>query len=288
MTPPTIAPGSAGAGPVVRAYRRSPMSWFRRVYLRHRGLRDDDLFLASYPRSGSLWLRFLVYEMIHGDASFLAIQKGATYVGWQAVAVPILPAGGRVIKTHEPYRSVYRRAIHLVRDPRDVCVSYFKFMQRMERITVRPGDDVEASFDVFIDALIRGRIDAYGTWQSHLFSWLNASESKRADVLALRYEDLRADPVAAVERMGQWLGLELAEGRAEEVVRLCSLERMRAAEIEANEKTPEAMPVEGLRTGVPVISDGAVEGWRARLTEEQVGRFSAFADGLERMGYPLA
>ena len=36
---------------------------------------------------------------------------------------PVLPNGGRLIKTHEQYRSQYKRAIYLMRDLRDVMLS---------------------------------------------------------------------------------------------------------------------------------------------------------------------
>ncbi len=32
--------------------------------LRHRDVRPDDTFIASYPRAGSTWLRFLLQETL--------------------------------------------------------------------------------------------------------------------------------------------------------------------------------------------------------------------------------
>jgi hypothetical protein len=285
----TIAPGSGGAGLVVRTYRRSPLRWIRRVYLDHRGLTDNDVFLASYPRSGSVWLRFLIYEMTRGNSSLVAVQRDVPYVGWHRPAAALLPDGGRAVKTHEPYLPIYRRAIHLVRDPRDVCLSYFRFLQRMEKVTVRPSDNVEASFERFVDAFIGGRLDAHGTWQSHLFSWVTAAEDARADVLRIRFEDMRADTPASVLRIGTFLGLELSAERAAAVAQRCSIAAMRAAEAHAVAATPEALPAASLRTRVPLIAEGAVEGWRERMTPAQAARIAdAFARGLAMMSYPAA
>jgi hypothetical protein len=36
-------------------------------------LAPNDVCLASYPRSGSAWLRFLLTELLSGDASFVTI-----------------------------------------------------------------------------------------------------------------------------------------------------------------------------------------------------------------------
>ncbi|CAN5762483.1 hypothetical protein BH24CHL5_BH24CHL5_04260 [soil metagenome] len=38
-------------------------------YLAHRGLVPGDIFCASYPRSGSVWLRIMLIEMLAGDAT---------------------------------------------------------------------------------------------------------------------------------------------------------------------------------------------------------------------------
>jgi hypothetical protein len=172
-----------------------------------------------------------------------------------------------------------------VRDPRDVCLSYFTFLQRVERLVIRPGDDVAASFDRFVDAFLAGRLDAHGTWQSHLLSWLGAAQEGRAAVLRVRFEDLRADPAGQVERIAEWLGISLASGAAAGVAARCSIERMREAEAYAAAHTPEALPAVALRTGLPNVSSGRVGGWRSRLTRDQAARFGAVAGGLALMGY---
>ncbi len=281
-----IAPGSDGAGLARRLYRRSPVRWLRTTVIAHHGIRADDVFVASYPRSGSVWLRFLIMEMTVGGASFKDLPRTLPELGRQRRGPAVLPGGGRVIKTHEPYSARYRRAVHLVRDPRDVAISYFRFMQRLGKIVVRPTDDLAASFDHFIDALIAGRIDAHGTWQTHLLSWVRAADEQRSDILRLRYEDLAAEPVAGVGRIGRWLGLDLSPEHAARVVEACSLDRMRRSEAERDQDRV----ARGIRISpapqFALVNSGRVDAWRAELTDQQVARLGAFAEGLELMGYP--
>jgi hypothetical protein len=283
-----FARGAAGAGLPLRLYRRSPIRWLIKVQWDHRGLRTDDLFLAAYPRSGTSWFRFLFVEMLSGDASFERIRREVPYVGRHHRAPDLLPGGGRIIKTHEPYRRHYRRALHLVRDPRDVAVSYFHFMQRIGKLVVKPGDDLPASLDRFIDAFLDGHVDAHGTWQSHLFSWLRQAEREPARILRVRYEDVRADPAAELTRIGAWLGLELTAKEAAGIAERCSLERMRQAEAEALAHAPHVFDPRAVRTGLTLLRQGSVGGWRTALSEPQQRRFAVFADGLALMGYPLA
>lgn len=251
----------------------------------HRGLRPEDVFLASYPRSGNAWLRFLLLAMYDRPLGFGTLKTDMPYMGQHADAPRLLPTGGRIIKTHEPYLPAYRRAIHLVRDPRDVVLSYFRFMQRIEKIVVASGDDVALTFDRFVDAFLAGRVDAHGTWQSHLDSWLAAAGSGACEVLRIRYEDLRAEPVQGVRFIANWLGLDVSPERAAEIVELCSIEHMRDAEREALRDTPRALPPAARRTGISVIGQGSVGSWRDALSSDQQRRFNSFAEGIAAMGY---
>src|ERR1700737_891797 len=95
-----------------------------RVWSWHLGLRPQDAFLAAYPRSGSTWLRFILFEILTGeDAGFRNIETCIPEIGTNRGVSPILPGGGRLIKTHEKYRKDYTKAVLLVRDPRDVLLS---------------------------------------------------------------------------------------------------------------------------------------------------------------------
>src|SRR5919199_2355406 len=93
-----------------------------------RGLRDSDVLLASYPRSGSTWLRFMLYEVFTGRQSeFGRVLEVIPYLGNQAGAPPTLPEGGRVIKTHESRSFGPARALYVVRDPRSVALSQYSY-----------------------------------------------------------------------------------------------------------------------------------------------------------------
>jgi estrone sulfotransferase len=186
-------------GTVLRdALRRSRLLRAAVVANRHRGLRADDLFVASYPRSGNTWVRFVLAELANGaPADFESIDRMIPAIGSHRGAVGLV-SGRRLIKTHEPYRAQYARAVYLVRDVRDVLISWY-------RVTRSDPDDVSA-LDSFVAEFITEQASPYGRWTDHVRSWQRARERGKP-VLICRFEDVQADPPMAFMQIASFLGL---------------------------------------------------------------------------------
>jgi len=132
--------------------------------VRHRDVRSDDTFIASYPRAGSTWLRFLLQEtLMEQPSTFPSVNRVIPQVGFHKNAHR-LPNGGRIIKTHEAFRREYGRAIYLVRDPRDVLLSEYAF-QRALGLTAVEMDD-------YIGDFVMRRVNANGSWRDHILTSL--------------------------------------------------------------------------------------------------------------------
>jgi hypothetical protein len=242
------------------------------TWLQHRGLRGHDVFIASYPRSGSTWLRFMLYELVTGaESSFAGVDQTLADIGYQHRAPGVLPNGGRLLKTHEPYRCDYKKSIFLVRDVRDVVVSEYVFTRR-ERFFA--GD-----FDEFFRRFMAGRVNRYGFWGNHTRAWLEAAQQHPGQVLGLRFEDLRQDPIQTVMRCLRFLGVDRDVQAVERAVDAHSLRRMQAKE---DQEQKFAANADGLR----FITDGAVGKGQHKLTpaqeQELVGRV---APELKQLGY---
>ena len=151
-----------------RTPARMPLVW-----MRHRGFRPTDIFIGSYPRSGSTWLRFMLLEILVGQASsFTNTNEMLPDLGNHEAGAPLLPGGGRVIKTHEPFRAKYRKAIYLVRDPRDVVLSEFAYQTALGL--------TQDDFGIYVERFLKGRVNPFGTWTNHATSWMDAADGHRA------------------------------------------------------------------------------------------------------------
>jgi hypothetical protein len=247
---------------------RAPLVWWR-----HRGLNPTDMFFAAYPKSGTTWARFVLFEMLSGMPSgFKATNQQMPGVGLHFNALRLLPNGGRLVATHEYYRKEYNRAIYMVRDARDVLLSEFAFLSALEYYT--------KDLDDFVKTFLFTCVSAYGPWHKNVASWLDSPIAKNGNMLVVRYEDLRRDPVPLFGQMADFLGAKVSEEKIKEAVANNSIQNMRAKE----DKEPVRASIKGR-----FVRDGRVRGWVSKLTPEQVRLIDEHAGSvLLRLGYPLS
>jgi hypothetical protein len=263
---------------------RNPLVWSW-----HLGLKPQDAFLASYPRSGSTWLRFILFEILCGEnAGFRKIEDRLPEIHTHRGVGPILPGGGRLIKTHEPYRNDYKKAVLLVRDIRDVFLSAYAGCTANGLLPLVSKGDL----DSFLLSFLEGRALTMGSWQAHTRSWLESPLAKSGNLLVVRYEELRQHPEQKVGQLLQFLGITPDFQIIRKAIENNSLQRMRAKEDSAKKAGEQSIllgrrksPEEELR----FVRKGAVGGWREKLTEAQVRLIEQYAgETLVAVGYEPA
>ena len=249
---------------------RAPLVW-----LHHRNLCPADVFVASYPKSGITWTRFVLFEILSGlPAGFKTTNELMTGVSKHNKGVRLLPGGGRLIGTHEQYRKDYGRAIYLVRDARDVLLSEFAFLSAL--------DYFRGNLDEFIDVFLFtcGSAYGYGPWHRHVSSWLDSPLAGTENLLLVRFEDMRQDPVPWFTRMVEFLGLDVDQEKIRLAVENNSIQKMR----EKENKEPVRASIRGR-----FVRDGKVRGWVSKLSPAQVRLIEEHAgSALLRLGYPLS
>lgn len=268
-----------------RTKLRAPKAWWQ-----HRGLNDQDVFFASFERSGNTWLRFVLMEILTQDnAGFLNVNHTLPELGTHHEATKVLPNGGRFIKTHEQYRSEYKRAIYLMRDLRDVMLSNWA---RDKEMGFSQYFDNGKGMDGYVESFLKGKVTRFGSWQSHVDSWLNCPLAKNGNLLVVRYEDLRRDTESGLVEMLDFLGINSDRERIRRAVENNSLRAMREKEEKA--KNSGATLGKGTllrkhridREDARFVRSGSVGGWREKLSPAQIEMVARYAgDALVRAGY---
>ena len=257
-----------------------PLHW-----VRHRSLNSEDVFLASYPRSGQHWTRFQLFELLTKRAAdFDSLDDTIAPVGRHFRAPRILPRGGRLIQTHQRWRKEYRKAILLVRDVRDIVLSDYAWD---ESLNLPRHLDIK-DFDSYLEPWLCGKTQTpgAGSWQEHLNSWLESPLVTEGKLLVIRFEDMRKNTEDALVRMTEFLGVPVTRQRVREAIANSSLEKMRAKEDASNKYDSQKI---GRKQGEEhrFIRKGSVGGWRERLSTPQLELIEQYAGKeLVRMGYP--
>ncbi len=197
------------------------------------------VWLASYPKSGNTWLRFMLAAAMFGPPEE-SIEVARRIPDLHRPVPGAEPAAElELMKTHFMLSDAHPRlaetvgAIHIVRNPRDIALSalnYRKLTGESARAFTAAGylrKFISTGGDP--DWLRLG----FGSWARQNESWRTTD---RFPVLALRYEDLKEDARGALERMLAFLRLDLGEDRIRDAVRASSFEAMRALEIREKAK----------------------------------------------------
>lgn len=160
-------------------------------------LSEDRTALTSFPRSGNTWMRALLEEAT-GEQTGSVYRDVVMPRGWNGIAV----------KTHETDRERYTRALHLVRDPRDVVLSYYHWKRDIAGRDPRWNQHVQAT--------VRG-------WCSHTRHWLAFDGPYHR----VRFEDLREDPPGTLTDVLDWMDIPATDEAIQEAVERTRLDRMR-------------------------------------------------------------
>jgi hypothetical protein len=159
-----------------------------------------------------------------------------------------------------------------VRNPFDCAVSFYHHTRGF----VRHYDFADGTFDEFFECFIRGEVD-FGDYFDHLASWL--PHARDPNVLFLTYEQMLAEPGAAVVTVGEFLAgpaarVAAAPALVERIVAASSFDSMSRDQRRWSSERPANMP--------EFVRKGVVGDWTGQFSREQARRLAAkFA---ERMG----
>jgi aryl sulfotransferase len=162
-----------------------------------------------------------------------------------------------------PFVDAFSHRVLIIRDPRDVAVSWSRWMftpfNRLHRPTLHETPD----------ALLRGDLRIRVTeWDAHQHGWLH-EQAGSSPLHVVFYERLVADTPGELARIAAYLGLRISRSLLEEIAGRSSLSEMK-------KRQPHHIHRGGWGT------------WRDHLEERQVLEVRKVCGGMMRsLGYPL-
>lgn len=218
----------------------------------HVKLRDDDIIVASWGKTGTTLTQQMVYQLVTGGADEVAAIEISPWIERRAGGPPEAMAAAleaqthrRVMKTHSPFESApfvdTIRYVYVGRDPRDVAWSLHNHMRlEVEQIRAMQGADARATAAAGQELAVPGVREFYLHWLERSDDapgqepslWVNAqswwNQRHRPNVLLLHYARLIADLAGEIRRLAAFLEIRVDEGRLPSLVERCGLDYMRA------------------------------------------------------------
>lgn len=243
----------------------------------------DDTFIVSYPRSGNTWTRFLVANLLHPEqpASFATIERTVPDSEAQSSRYLRTVPRPRVIKSHEYFDPRFKQVIYIVRDPRDVALSYYDFQRKYRQIP----DDYPIR--QYVRDFVGGRLSSadWGTWAENVNSWISTRHGQPGFLL-LRYEDMVADTRPELAKMAAFFGIEASPQLLRNTIERSSAERLRDLE---RTQGSEWVSTKNKRSDIPFIRTATAGGWRQKLPADSIAMIeAAWGPVMRNLGYRFA
>lgn len=241
---------------------------------------EEDVFIIGYPKSGHTWFQMLVAGVMYGlDFDYMPYS-----VVWDLVPDHAWPYYRRYstptfFKSYDFPQPQYRRVVYLLRDGRDVMVSCY---HQMGAVRNRRGP----ARDFW--QVVQGRHGDYPEptkWHEHVEAWL--SNPYGAQMLIIRYEDLKRDTVKELQRFCQFVGTERDHALLEQAAQQGSFQQMRDKE----RREGLGKPTWGHRfprrlKDQPIVRRGEVGSYKDEMPAEILDVFLQDAgETLRKLGY---
>ncbi|KAA8515624.1 hypothetical protein F0562_018765 [Nyssa sinensis] len=222
---------------------------------------DTDILLCSGPKSGTTWLKAILFAVMNrgryasgesplltsGPHDLIPFMEFDLYMHNESPDLEHLPPP-RIFSTHLPYASLASsieesncKIVYICRNPLDQLISHWHFVSKLRRANVDP-----LPFEQVFEYFCSGKHN-FGPFWDHVLGYWKASLENPNKVLFLKYEDLKEDITFHLKRLAEFLGCPFSmeeenQGFIDEISKLCSFENLKNLDINKTGRRLDMIP----------------------------------------------
>ncbi len=235
------------------------------------GERDDDIYIVTYPKSGTTMMQMILYHLTtHGDLAFNHIYEVSPWIRNASIRgeKPREFASPRLIKSHDFYeefsKGVKGRFIFVFRDGMDVAVSLFH--------QNRNYNNPDLEFNEFISKFLS---NGKTNWFKYTQDWLENKHNHT--ILYLRYEDLINDKEGQINKIIRFCKLNSTADQIDRALRYSSFDQMKQLEEKFGVQPPSTKMVYD-----QFIRRGKIGEGKKHFSPEQQDKFIKLSSSITR------
>jgi len=259
--------------------------------------RDNDIFIATYAKSGTTWLQQIISQLIFNGEEGLEVAEMSPWVDLRVppkeVKLPMMEqqTHRRFLKTHLPIDALVfspeSKYIYIGRDGRDVVWSLYNHHVNANHIWYEALNDTPGRVGPPIGKPPESIIEYYHDWlnkDGHPFwpFWENVKSwweiRNLPNVFMLHFANLKSDMPSEIKKIAEFLEIEIDPNKWNDILDHCSFEYMK-------EHATKSVPLGGAfwdGGSKTFIYKGVNGRWKDVLSQDDSRKYEEMA--IEKLG----
>ncbi|XP_065215771.1 luciferin sulfotransferase-like [Planococcus citri] len=277
-------------------------------------VRDEDIWVVSYPKSGTTWTQETVW-CIQNDLNFELSKKISLSERFPFLDVPFmintkilsekdpqavqrfgvesklqkinnLPSP-RFIKSHLPLdflplklqnNSTNAKIICITRNPRDLSISQYHHCQVFEGF--------QGTQEEFAELFIKGLVP-YGPYWDHIYSYWN--QRSKLNIIFIRFEDMKTKLPQTIEKISKFVGKVLTEEEINQLAAHVTFDNMKNIKTVNKQKfTDMIRNLNNVNQEATFMRSGQTHQWKTKLNADLIEKFEKWEqENLKGSDYEL-